>query len=140
MKLYFEFKELVITGDSLPIDVAEKLLTYHIIPVSKVREELGVSMTASQKSGYRPYEWEKSHGRSGNSEHVFRGKGAIDWTCKNFSSNKQQLLELLVKHTEYTRFAVYNSFIHCDYKPTSGNKREIYTSTPSSKWTLKKTI
>lgn len=140
MKLYFEFKELVIDGSSIPVDVAQKLLTYHMIPVSVVREKLGTSMTASQKSGYRPYEWEIARGRSGNSQHTFKGKGAIDWTCKNFRGNKQNLLELLVQYTDYTRFAVYNNFIHCDYKTTSTGKREIYTSTPASVWTLKKTI
>lgn len=140
MKLYFKFEELVIDGGPIPVDVADKLLTYHIIPVSVVREKLGTSMTASLKSGYRPYEWEISHGRNGNSQHTFQGKGAVDWTCKNFRGNKQELLELLVEHTEYTRFAVYNNFIHCDYKETSDGLREIYTSTPSSKWTLKKKI
>lgn len=140
MNLYFKFKELVIDGGPIPIDVAQKLLTYHIIPVSVVRGKLGVPMTASYKSGYRPYKWEISRGRNGKSQHVFEGKGAIDWTCKNFRGNKKELLELLVQHTEYTRFAVYNTFIHCDYKKTKGGRREIYTSTPSSRWTLKMTI
>ena len=140
MKLYFEFKELVIDGKPIPLDVAQKLLIHHMIPVSVVREKLGVPITASQKSGYRPYEWEIARGRSGNSQHVFKGKGAVDWTCKNFRGNKKELLELLVQCTDYTRYAVYNNFIHCDYKPTKDNRKEIYTSTPASKWTLKKTI
>lgn len=140
MSIYFKFKELVIDGNPIPVHVADKLLTYHIIPVSKVREELGLPITASMKSGYRPYEWEIAHGRSGNSQHVFEGKGAIDWTCKNFKVNRQELLELLVEHTDYTRFAVYNSFIHCDYKETSDGMREIYTSNSKSIWTLKKKI
>lgn len=140
MKIYFKYEELVITGTSVPLSVATKLLHYHMIPASRVRHALGLPMTASKKSGYRPYEWEISHDRSGNSQHVFKGKGAIDWTCRAFRENKQRLLELLVEHTAYTRFAVYRNFIHCDYKPTESGKREIYTSTANSIWTLKKTI
>ena len=140
MKIYFKFEELVITGDSVTLSIATKLLHYHMIPASRVRKALGLPMTASQKSGYRPYEWEISRGRSGNSQHVFKGKGAIDWTCRHFRQNKQKLLALLIEHTDYTRMAVYRNFIHCDYKPTPSGKREIYTSTPASKWTLKKTI
>lgn len=140
MKIHFKYKELVINGGPIPIDVADKLLHYHMIPASRVREALGLPMTASKKSGWRPYEWEIAHGRSGNSQHVFKGKGAVDWTCKSFRENRQKLLELLIEHTGYTRFAVYRNFIHCDYKPTASGKREIYTSTPDSKWTLKKTI
>jgi len=140
MKIYFKFEELVINGGPVPVDIADKLLTYHMIPVSRVRHALGLPMTASKKSGWRPYEWEIAHGRNGNSQHVFKGKGAVDWTCKFFRDNKQRLLSLLIEHTDYTRFAVYNSFIHCDYKPTSSGKIEIYTSTANSIWTLKKTI
>lgn len=140
MKIYFDFDELVITGDSVPLDVATKLMNYHIIPMSRVRNALGLPITASQKSGYRPYEWEISRGRSGDSQHVFKTKGAVDWTCRNFKANKQKLLTLIIEHTDYTRMAVYNSFIHCDHKETKNGLREIYTSTPSSKWTLKKTI
>jgi hypothetical protein len=140
MNIHFKYEELVITGNSVPLDVATKLMNYHIIPVSRVREALGLPMTASLKSGYRPHEWEISHGRDGNSQHTFTGKGAIDWTCKYFVKNKQTLLALILEHTDYTRMAVYNSFIHCDYKPTSTGNREIYTSTPDSKWTLKKLI
>lgn len=140
MKIYFKFKELVINGGPVPVSIADKLLHYHMIPVSRVRHALGLPMTASQKSGWRPYQWEIDHGRSGNSQHVFRTKGAVDWTCKTFRQNKVTLLNLLIEHTDYTRMAVYRNFIHCDYKPTASGKREIYSSTPASIWTLKKTI
>ena len=140
MKMHFKFQELLVETKNIPVDVAQKLLTYHMIPVSVVREELGVAITASLNSGYRSREWELSKGRSGTSQHVFIGKGAVDWTCSNFRTNKQKFLELLVEHTDYTRFAVYNNFIHCDYKKTPSNKKEVYTSTANSIWTLKKTI
>lgn len=140
MKVYFKIEEFVISGDTVPVKVADKILHYHILPCNKVREELGVPMTASQKSGYRSVEWEKSRGRSGNSQHTFKGKGAVDWTCNNFKDNAKKMLLSLIDNTEYTRMAVYNTFIHCDYKPTPSGKRELYTSTPDSVWTLKKTV
>ena len=140
MKNYFKFQELCITGTTLPISVATKLLLYHIIPMNTVREKLGISITASQKSGYRPVKWEKVKGRSGNSQHTFKGKGAVDWTCQDFINNKNKFLHHIINNTEYTRMAGYDGFIHCDYKPTLSGKREIYKSNAQSEWELVKTL
>lgn len=140
MKLNFVPSEFNITGKAIPEDVADKLLKWHICPMQDVRDELGYSIWASQESGYRPVSWEKSHGRSGNSQHTFKGKGAVDWTCKNFNDNKKEFLKSIIRHTDYTRIAIYNSFIHCDYKQTISGQREIYDSTPDSKWSLNKYI
>lgn len=140
MKVYFSISELCITGTSIPIAVADKLLKYHITPMNPVREELGLPVMASQNSGYRPKQWELNHGRSGNSQHTFIKKGAIDWTCENFKDNKDELLSLIIKHTDYTRIAIYNGFLHCDHKPTSEGKRQLFTSSSSSKWTFIKYV
>ena len=144
MKVYFSISELCISGDTVPLDVADKLLKHHILPMSKVREELGspVFCTTSEglHSGYRSLEWEHSKGRSGGSQHTFQGKGAIDWRCGDFQENKDRLLELIIEHTDYTRMAIYNSFIHCDYKPTADGKRQLFTSTASSQWTFVKNV
>lgn len=140
MKVYFSISELCITGDTVPLSIADKLLKYHITPMNRVRHELGLPVMASQNSGYRPKEWELDHGRSGGSQHTFIEKGAIDWTCEDFRDYKDELLELIIEHTDYTRMAVYNGFIHCDYKPTSTGKRQLFTSDASSKWTFVKNV
>jgi hypothetical protein len=140
MKINFLLSEFNITGKPIPEDVADKILKWHISPMQEVRNELGYSIWASQKSGYRPTTWEKSKGRSGNSQHTFKNKGAVDWTCKDYSNNKNEFLESIIKHTDYTRIAIYNSFIHCDYKETNSGKRELYNSTPDSKWEFVKFI
>lgn len=140
MKVYFSISELCITDDTVPLVVADKLLKYHITPMNAVREELGIPVTASQKSGYRPRQWELDHNRSGDSQHCFVLKGAVDWTCQNFSGNKNELLRLIIKHTDYTRIAVYNGFIHCDYKTTAEGKRQLFTSNSSSSWTFVKNV
>lgn len=135
--ILFSLKEFLITQPkNISLEIADKLYKYHIIPMVPVRNELGLPMTASKNSGYRPEWWEKKRKRSGNSQHVFRGYGAVDWTCEDFPENKAHLLALIIKHTEYTRMAVYNSFIHCDYKESPSGKREIYESTPKSEWTF----
>jgi hypothetical protein len=131
MKNYFTIRELCITGDTVPVNIADKLIKYHILPMNSVREELGIPITASQKSGYRPAWWEIAHNRSGDSQHTFEGKGAVDWTCKDFSENKDKLLELIIQNTEYKRVAVYNTFIHCDYK---GEGRKLFKSGSDSHW------
>lgn len=133
----FKLKEFIITQPkSIAVDLADKIYHYHIIPMLPVRAALDISMTASQHSGYRPLWWEKKKGRSGGSQHTFNDKGAVDWTCRDFENNQDAFLNAIVEHTSYSRMAIYNSFIHCDYKTTSSGKREIYTSTPSSKWTF----
>ena len=136
----FNISDFNISGEPIPEDVSDKILKWHIIPMQRVRNVLGIAIWASQKSGYRSLSWEKSKGRSGNSQHCFRGKGATDWTCRNFSDNKDKLLEAIIKETDYTRIAIYNSFIHCDYKETDSNSRELYTSDSKSSWQLERII
>lgn len=153
MKLNFSISEFIIDGDDVPKAVADKILKWHISPMQDVRDELGLSVHCKTSkglySGYRPYSWEISHGRKGGSQHTFgqrkngsfdkNHRGAIDWRCKNFSKNKETFLQLIMDKTNYTRIAIYGSFLHCDYKARDG-KRYLYDSSRSSKWTLLKTF
>lgn len=127
MKNYFKMSDFNISGQPIPEDVADKLLFFHIIPMNAVREEFGMPIWPSMKSGYRPYSWEKLQGREGNSQHVFRAKGAVDWTCNDFQQHKAKLLGSIVKLTDYTRICDYNTFFHCDY---AGIDRWYYEDTP----------
>lgn len=140
ININFKISEFNISGKSIPEDIADKILKWHITPMIPVRVEIGTTVWASQSSGYRSTYWEKSRGRSGNSQHTFKGKGAVDWTCYNFTINKDVLLELIIKYTNYSRIAVYDNFIHCDYKVTSSGKRELYSSNSNSKWKFDKYI
>lgn len=144
LKLNFNISEFNISGKDIPQQVCDKLLHKHILPMHPVREELGISITASLKSGYRSPEWELAHKRNGTSQHCFGQKlngkfdpkedGAVDWTCFEFPNNKDKLLASMIKHTDYTRMAVYKGFIHGDYKPTPSGRREVYTSDAASNW------
>lgn len=151
MTLDFDISELCISGDPIPVQIADKLLHHHILPMQAVRDELrhlqpGFWITASQKSGYRPYRWEIAKGRSGASQHTFGEKksaaiykdewGAVDWTCTDFEKNKTAFLNAILSKTGYTRLALYKTFIHCDYKARNG-KRYVYDSDAKSNWTLK---
>lgn len=144
MKLNFKISEFNISGNAIPERIADAILIFHIAPMQVVRDILGFAIWPSLKSGYRPVSWERSHKRSGSSQHCFLdihgGKGAVDWTCSEFSKNKQLLLSEIIKNTDYTRIAVYNTFIHCDYKKTNSGKRETYTSDSKSNWKLDKII
>ena len=140
MKLNFKISEFNISGEAIPEVIADKILKYHIQPMQDVREELGYALFPSKKSGYRSVVWENTHGRPGTSQHVFNGKGAVDWTCNNFKARKNELLKSMIKHTAYTRFAIYNGFIHADYKPTPSGNREVFISDSKSKWTFKEFI
>lgn len=151
MKMLFKLREFIITKPkTISLEIADKLYWYHIIPMIPVREKMKVWLTASLHSGYRPKWWERNKGRSGNSQHTFGqidvntfdqdGKGAVDWTCNDFERNKDKLLRLIIEETEYTRMAVYNSFIHCDHKKTASGKREVHSSDSKSNWTFIKFV
>ena len=115
-----------------PKDVEKKVRICHMMPLMIVDDLLrmkNIQIEISLRSSYRSLSWEKSKGRSGNSEHSFKGLGAVDLTCNDFAKNKDTLLDALKNNTDYTRLAVYNSFIHCDYK-NDYDERFVY----DSKW------
>ncbi len=126
----FTISEFNISGEPILEDVADKILEHHIVPMQKVRDKYGAPIWPSQKSGYRSVQWEKSRGRSGNSQHTFKGKGAVDWTA----SDLDKLEKLIIEHTDYTRIARYNTFIHCDYK--AKGERQYFKSDSRSRWTF----
>lgn len=141
MSVYFKLKDFIIEdSDQISVEVADKIYKYHINPIIPIREKMKLPIWASQNSSYRPEEYEKKKGRSGKSQHCFVLKGATDWTCSNFRTNKDILLEEMIQQTDYTRFAVYYGFIHADYKETKSGKRELFESGPDSKWIFQKFI
>ena len=138
-KIWFTFKSMNISGGDIPPDIAQKILTWHMIPMSYVRELLGIKIWASENSCWRPVWWEHKNGRSGNSQHCFKGRGATDWACENFAENKDRLLEAIIEHTDYIRICIYDTFIHCDYKDTNNGKRLLFEYI-DNKWDFKKFI
>lgn len=133
MKNWFNISDFNISGEPIPEDVADKILEYHLIPLNRVRNAMGIPVWPSKKSGYRSPKWEKSKGRDGNSQHTFRAQGAVDVTCVGFQEKKEELLQALIENTDYMRFAVYDSFIHCDY---GGLERWVF----NGKWERVKQI
>lgn len=111
----FKISDFNISGNPIPEDVADKILLYHIPELNLLAQTLPFEIMISAKSGYRSVQWEKSKGRSGNSQHCFKGNGAVDLTCEDFDRNLEGLLEGIVNCTDYTRIAVYNSFVHLDF-------------------------
>ena len=134
----FKISEFCLTGDSVPIDVADKLLQHHIVPMLSVREKLKSPITASQKSGYRPTWYEILKGRLRGSQHCFKTKGAIDWTCNK--SLIKKMISLMITYTDYTRICYYpnKNFVHADYKATDGKR--YYYECEGSKWLFKNYI
>ena len=120
--IYFRAHEFVklgrqVTNLPLTVDVCDKIKDI-IFELNPVRERYGKAIIVT--SAYRPVWWEKTKGRSGESEHTFKGKGAVDLTCSD-------LIKLLdeLQHTKFTRIAVYpgQNFVHCDYKfPERGQR------------------
>lgn len=110
-----KISDFCIVQEPTPLDVVDKIEEFHLHPLRMVDACCDFKVMVSANSGYRPRKYELSKGRSGNSQHCFYGKGAVDVTCEDFKENKDKLLEVLIEETEYTRFAIYNTFIHCDY-------------------------
>ena len=138
-----------ISGEPIPETVADRILEYHILPMIAVCNAMSVCVMVSLNSGWRSYKWEKSKKRSGGSQHTYgqredgtfdeSKKGATDWTCDDFAHNKDRLLELMIEHTEYTRFCMYNEFIHADYKETTNNERQLF-EIDNGKWKFIKNV
>lgn len=137
--IFFILKEFLITGDTVPSDVADKIYKNFILVLSPIRKKLGAPIWISKRSGYRPKWWEWLHGRSGNSEHTFKGMGAADLT----SNKLLELLEILKKDSPFTRICYYphHGFIHVDYKPNSyEGARRYYEADENGKWEFKEWI
>ncbi len=105
-----------IAGKGLPDKVETKVLVCHIAPLKLLEEHLGFDLFVSIKSGYRSVKWEKDHGRSGRSQHTYSNLGAVDLTFDDFNNKKDEVIQALADRTKYTRVAIYNSFLHIDYK------------------------
>ncbi len=138
MKLYFTLSELCITNDPIPQEIANKLLEHHIVPMSVVREKHGAPIMASDHSGWRPEWYEKDRKRSGNSQHCFKDKGAVDWTSKDID----QLLLDIIQYSTYTRVTYYKEkrFIHCDHKYSGEKGIQYFESGSNSKWAFIKYV
>jgi len=131
MKNYFSLSEFHKPEIALLSDVKEKIEKYHIPELNKVREKLKSPIIISRHSGYRPRWYELQKGRSGNSEHCYKGKGAVDITCE--SSRFGELWELMVD-SAYTRVCLYvnNNFIHCDFKEVE--RKQIFHCIDGKTW------
>jgi hypothetical protein len=121
-----------ITGRAIPQDIADKIVTYHLVPLWFLQKNFSQKISVSAKSGYRPEWYEIKKGRSGSSQHTFKHEGAVDITCADFVDNQEAFMEALLKHTEYTRLCLYDSFIHADYRKKDG--RSVYRNNSKNKW------
>lgn len=126
----FQLSEFCITNDAVPLDVADKILKFHLAIGQQIRDQVRFPIWPSQKSAYRPVYYEIEHGRAGTSEHCFKNLGATDWTA-----HKENVIELLehLKRSNYTRVCYYpkNGFIHCDYK---GSERLYFVCEDGKNW------
>jgi len=129
-KSYFKREEFYKPEWSLPSDVLYKI--DDIIDIlNPIREKLGSPIIVSKRSGYRPAMYELSKGRSGRSEHCFKGLGAVDLTC---NPNKLQYLFELLRESAFTRVCMYtnNHFIHADLKDVPA--KQAFLCIKNNKW------
>ena len=120
MYLDFKISEFCIDDSDISQEVADKLLM-HICILQDIRNQLGRPVIISKNSGYRPYDYERAKGRSGNSEHCFVGNGAVDVTCDPYYMED---LLFLLHESKYNRVCYYSNqkFIHCDFKDNEKKK------------------
>lgn len=131
MENYFTLSEFYNDSENPSQEILDKIKIYHIDKMNPIRHRIGKPVQVSQKSGYRSYETEIKRGRSGNSQHCFKGKGAVDYVYT------PELLEELKLNSDYTRICYYphKGFIHCDYK---AEKRRYYEAdSTTNKWEFK---
>ena len=130
-------REMVITdGISLSIQEADTLME-HAVYLSMVRARIGQPIRVSRRSGHRPASYERSKGRSGDSEHStyhIAGRGAVDLVYT------ERLLQELCNDSFYTRVCYYpnNGFIHADRKP--GPRAYYEAASPTAAWDFKRLL
>jgi hypothetical protein len=125
--------DFIIAGKNVPIEIADKIIEYHMIPIGRVQEIHKGIITVSQRSGYRSPIYEKKHGRSGTGQHTYIGKGATDYAT---TGSLEELLDDIVEKTDYTRLSIYieSNFIHADYYKTDGYVHLYKYSTVQHDW------
>ena len=119
---HFKYSEFLILGGhraDLPLtaELADKILA-HIEQLNAVRSAINMPVTIT--SAYRPVWWERTRGRSGESEHTFVGMGAVDLACGDM-----ELLIDALGMSKYIRICYYpgSNFVHCDFKfPERGQR------------------
>lgn len=131
---YFNISDFCIAPGAIPKDVADKIYTYHLLPMDEARHRFGYPIYVSKNSGFRPFRWEKNRGRDGSSQHTFKEEGAADYTANNL----KQLGEILKRHTSYSRICFYpfHGFYHCDYA-SPDNKRHYFEADQNKEWIWK---
>ena len=132
MKINFDISDFCIEDGDIPPHVADKILR-HIEIIQPIRNIMQKPIWPSMKSGYRSVSYEDRHKRSGNSEHTFKGRGAVDWTTR--PQHLDEPLSLL-KQSRYNRVCYYprNRFIHCDFK---GNEKQFFICENGGEWIRK---
>lgn len=128
---FFIDKELRDSYADIPVHVVNKIINHHLPILNDVRDKMNAPVWISKNSGYRSVQWELDHGRSGTSEHTFRGDGAVDVTARNM-----QLLLKYMMESDYKRICYYpeQGFIHADQK---GTNYHYFEANPQGVWTYK---
>ena len=124
------------------VPILDKIVQYHCIPMSEIREEIGVPIYVSLV--YRSAKYEIAQGRSGNSKHTFppdAPEGAGDYTVLKAGTEptpntRQKMFEMAQKMVQkgFKRLAFYPNkfFIHADYANTG--RVQLFISDDASKW------
>lgn len=123
-RLYFNIKDFCITGDKVPIRIADKIMNNFIVPLSKLRSTvIDFPIYVSMNSGYRPPHYEKEKQRSTKGVHTFIGMGASDLACESAKKTKE-LYHLLLKYSKFEAICYYPNagFIHVDYEKRGHRK------------------
>ena len=129
-----KISDLCIENKPISLDVADKILEFHIRPMENVQKKHNGEITCSRRSGYRSPEYEILKGRSGTGQHTFTGRGAVDWIT---SGDLNELLDEMIQETGYTRICIYKEslFIHADYKKEDGHKHIYCYDKKIKDWT-----
>lgn len=131
--LYFDFKEFLIDPTAEITPTIAQNIVQHIDFLNPIRNESGEALVVSKNSGYRPEEYEKQKGRSGNSEHTtftIPDRGAVDLVYK-FDQFK-----MIYDAPFFTRICHYvnNGFYHCDRKPVKGRNQYFESKSLKGPW------
>lgn len=104
-------------------DILDRILVNHFYPMNQIAHSTNINHIVCHRTKNHEKRKGREKGKNGRqfwSEHTFEkssrqidGLGATDVSGESLP----EIAELLLRNTEYTRFAIYidQNFIHCDY-------------------------
>jgi len=132
LAIYEDRGQWTTSDQELPGDLWQLIKWRYVEPLRQLAIVQKVVLVPSARSCYRPKDYEREHGRSGNSLHCFPpgSFGACDIRRLD-GGHIREVIDTVIERTPFRRIALYpgHGFIHVDYgdgEKRPGTRRSLW--------------